>query len=118
VTRIAGLAPRSSERALPIRRASSVRAAKFREQVRFGREAGGVDPVVGDTRGLGGRLAAAAKKSGLPHVHPRMLRHSAAVRQAEAGVPTEEIASDLGHSKPERDTRDFDEVPKRVPKAA
>ncbi len=43
-------------------------------------------------------IAAAAKVAGLPHVHPHMLRHSAAVRQAEMGVPFEEIASYLGHS--------------------
>jgi len=64
-------------------------------------------PWVGDTGGLGGGLAAATKKSGLPHVHPHRPRHSAAVRQAEAGVPMEEIASDLGHSKPEHDRRDL-----------
>lgn len=45
-------------------------------------------------------LATAAKAAGLPHVHPHMLRHSAAVRQAEAGVPMVEIASYLGHSDP------------------
>jgi integrase len=45
-------------------------------------------------------LATAAKAAGLPHVHPHMLRHSAAVRQAEQGVPMEEIASHLGHSDP------------------
>lgn len=45
-------------------------------------------------------LATAAKAAGLPHVHPHMLRHSAAVRQAEMGVPMEEIASHLGHSNP------------------
>ncbi|AWN36519.1 tyrosine-type recombinase/integrase [Methylobacterium radiodurans] len=43
-------------------------------------------------------LAKAAENAGLPHVHPHMLRHSAAVRQAEEGVPMEEIASFLGHS--------------------
>ncbi len=43
-------------------------------------------------------LATAAKAAGLPHVHPHMLRHSAAVRQAEMGVPMDEIASHLGHS--------------------
>jgi len=51
-------------------------------------------------------LATAAKNAGLPHVHPHMLRHSAAVRQAEAGVPMEEIASYLGHSNP-KVTRDI-----------
>ncbi|MBP32496.1 site-specific integrase [Methylobacterium sp.] len=43
-------------------------------------------------------LASAAKAAGLPHVHAHMLRHSAAVRQAEEGVSMEEIASYLGHS--------------------
>lgn len=43
-------------------------------------------------------LAAAAERAGLPHVSPHMLRHSSAVRQAERGVPMEEIASHLGHS--------------------
>lgn len=43
-------------------------------------------------------LTTAAKAAGLPHVHPHLLRHSAAVRQAEAGVPMDEIASHLGHS--------------------
>lgn len=45
-------------------------------------------------------LTAAATTAGLPHVHPHLLRHSAAVRQAELGVPMEEIASHLGHSNP------------------
>jgi integrase len=43
-------------------------------------------------------LAAAAKRAKLPRVSPHMLRHSAAVRQAEQGVPMEEIASYLGHN--------------------
>lgn len=42
-------------------------------------------------------LARAAARAGLPHVSPHDLRHSAAVRQAEEGVPFEEIASHLGH---------------------
>jgi integrase len=42
-------------------------------------------------------LAAAAVKAGLQKVSPHMLRHSAAVRMAESGVPMEEIASYLGH---------------------
>ena len=51
-------------------------------------------------------LATASKAAGLKHVHPHMLRHSAAVRQAEQGVPIEEIASYLGHSNP-KVTRDI-----------
>jgi len=43
-------------------------------------------------------VAAAAKNAGLPRVSPHMLRHSAAVHMAEAGVPFEEIASYLGHT--------------------
>jgi integrase len=43
-------------------------------------------------------LAAAAKRAGLPHVSPHMLRHSAAVHMAESGVPMAEIAAVLGHS--------------------
>lgn len=43
-------------------------------------------------------LATAAAKAGLRKVSPHMLRHSAAVRMAEARVPMEEIASYLGHS--------------------
>lgn len=51
-------------------------------------------------------LATASKAAGLKHVYPHMLRHSAAVRQAEQGVPMEEIASYLGHSNP-KVTRDI-----------
>lgn len=43
-------------------------------------------------------LATAATKAGLPKVSPHMLRHSAAVHMAEAGIPMEEIAQYLGHS--------------------
>jgi hypothetical protein len=43
-------------------------------------------------------LATASKKAKLKKVSPHMLRHSAAVRMAEDGVPMEEIASYLGHS--------------------
>lgn len=42
-------------------------------------------------------LASAAARAGLRKVTPHMLRHSAAVRLAEDGVPMEEIASFLGH---------------------
>jgi integrase len=43
-------------------------------------------------------LGSAAERAKLPKVSPHMLRHSAAVRMAENGVPMEEIASCLGHS--------------------
>lgn len=50
-------------------------------------------------------LAAAAKRAGVGPVSPHMLRHSAAVHMAEAGVVMEEIAQYLGHSNT-RITRD------------
>jgi integrase len=43
-------------------------------------------------------LREAAKRAGLGHVSPHMLRHSAAVHMAEAGVSMDEIAQYLGHS--------------------
>jgi hypothetical protein len=43
-------------------------------------------------------LSSAAKRAGIvEHVHPHLLRHSAAVHMAEAGIPMEEIAQYLGH---------------------
>lgn len=41
---------------------------------------------------------AAAVEAGLPDVSPHVLRHTAAVHMAEAGVSMEEIAQFLGHS--------------------
>jgi integrase len=43
-------------------------------------------------------LRAIAKRAGVGHVSPHMLRHSAAVHMAEAGIAMEEIAQFLGHS--------------------
>jgi integrase len=43
-------------------------------------------------------LALSAKRAGLRHVSPHLLRHSAAVHMAEAGISMEEIAQYLGHS--------------------
>lgn len=43
-------------------------------------------------------LREAARKAGLGNVHPHLLRHSAAVHMAEAGIPMSEIAQYLGHS--------------------
>jgi integrase len=43
-------------------------------------------------------LRASAKRAGVGPVSPHMLRHSAAVHMAEAGIPMEEIAQFLGHS--------------------
>jgi len=51
-------------------------------------------PVKSVKRGL----LAAAKRAGLEHVSPHMLRHSAAIHMAEEGVGMEEIAQMLGHS--------------------
>lgn len=42
-------------------------------------------------------FAAACKRSGIK-AHPHMLRHSAAVWQAEAGIPMTQIAQFLGHT--------------------
>lgn len=43
-------------------------------------------------------LATSAEKAGLGKVSPHMLRHTAAVHMAEAGVDFEEIAQYLGHN--------------------
>lgn len=43
-------------------------------------------------------LAAAGRRAGLGHVTPHMLRRTAAVWMAEAGIPMEEIAWVLGHN--------------------
>ena len=43
-------------------------------------------------------FAAAALRAGFPDLTPHVLRHSAAVHMAEAGVPMSEIAQYLGHS--------------------
>lgn len=51
-------------------------------------------PVKSVKRGL----SVAAKRAGLKHVSPHMLRHSAAVHMAEDRVSMEEIAQFLGHS--------------------
>jgi integrase len=54
----------------------------------------GGKPVASVKKGL--RVTAA--RAGLGHVSPHMLRHSAAVHMAEAGVPMDEIAQYLGHT--------------------
>jgi integrase len=51
-------------------------------------------PVKSVKRGL----SVAAKRAGLEHVSPHMLRHSAAVHLVESGVSLEEIAQYLGHT--------------------
>lgn len=51
-------------------------------------------PVLSVKRGL----AATAARAGLKGVSPHILRHSAAVHMAEAGIDMEEIAQFLGHS--------------------
>lgn len=43
---------------------------------------------------------AAVKDAGLTGGSPHVLRHSAAVHMAEAGVPFDEIAQYLGHPNP------------------
>lgn len=54
----------------------------------------GGDRVASVKRGL----SAAAARAGLGRVSPHMLRHSAAVHMAEAGISMDEIAQFLGHS--------------------
>lgn len=49
----------------------------------------------------------AVKRAGLPPVGPKILRHSAAVWMAEAGIPMEEIAQYLGHSDPRVTARHY-----------
>jgi integrase len=43
-------------------------------------------------------LHVTGKRARVGHVHPHLLRHSAAVHLAESGTPMEEIAQFLGHS--------------------
>lgn len=43
-------------------------------------------------------FATAAVRAGLPDLTPHVLRHTAAVHMAEAGVPMDQIAQYLGHS--------------------
>jgi integrase len=42
-------------------------------------------------------LASTARRAGIAHVSPHILRHTAAVHMAEASVPMDEIAQFLGH---------------------
>lgn len=51
-------------------------------------------------RSIRGSLASAARRAGLPHVSPHMLRHSAATWMAEEGIDMETIAAFMGHSNP------------------
>jgi integrase len=50
-------------------------------------------------------LAATAKRAGVDHVSPHMLRHTAAVHMAESGISMEEIAQYLGHDDVETTRR-------------
>jgi integrase len=50
-------------------------------------------------------LAAAARRAGIEHVSPHMLRHTAAVHMAESGIGMEEIAQYLGHTDVETTRR-------------
>lgn len=43
-------------------------------------------------------LRVASRAAGIQHTSPHMLRHSAAVHMAEAGIPMDEIAQFLGHN--------------------
>jgi integrase len=50
----------------------------------------GIDDII---RGVYG----AAKRAGIRHVHPHMLRHTAAVHMLQAGMPLNEVSQYLGH---------------------
>jgi integrase len=57
-----------------------------------------VEYAGGKVRSVGVGIARAAKRAGLGPLGPHVLRHTAAVRMAEAGIPLEKIAEYLGHS--------------------
>ena len=50
-------------------------------------------------------LAAAAKRAGLPHVHPHMLRHACGYKLAHDGHDTRALQEWLGHSNIQNTTR-------------
>jgi integrase len=52
----------------------------------------------GPVRSIRKGFKAAAIDAGLHDVSPHVLRHTAAVHMAEAGIPMDEIAQYLGHS--------------------
>ena len=73
----------------------ALRAAHLRRRTPYVIEyAGG--PIVSIKKGF----AAAARRAGLKGVTPHVMRHTAAVWMAEAGVPMDEIAQYLGHTDP------------------
>jgi integrase len=45
-------------------------------------------------------LTAVARRAGLDHLHPHLLRHATASLLSAAGVPLEQIADVLGHRSP------------------
>jgi len=59
-----------------------------------------VEYAGGPVKSIKKGFSLACKRAGLEGVHPHVLRHTAAVWMAEAGVPMAEIAQYLGHSSP------------------
>jgi integrase len=76
--------------------------AGLRAALQAARQAALSDHVVewagGPVRSIRKGFMAAVTAAGLENVSPHVLRHSAAVHMAEAGIPMSEIAQFLGHS--------------------
>jgi integrase len=76
--------------------------AGLRAALQDARQAALSDHVVewagGPVRSIRKGFTAAVTAAGLENVSPHVLRHSAAVHMAEAGIPMSEIAQFLGHS--------------------
>jgi integrase len=93
--RLSGTGPRKGRAVVPMN-------AGLRAALQTAREAALSDHVIEWAGGPVGSIrrgfAAAVTAAGLQAVSPHVLRHSAAVHMAEAGVPMSEIAQFLGHS--------------------
>lgn len=77
------------------------RARRWLEKARKAAETKFVIEWAGDrVRSIKRSFREAARRAGLPCVTPHVLRHTAAVWMAEAGITMEEIAQFLGHSDP------------------
>jgi integrase len=93
--RLSGTGPRKGRAVVPMN-------AGLRAALQTARAAALSDHVVewagGPVRSIRRGFAAAVTAAALKAVSPHVLRHSAAVHMAEAGVPMSEIAQFLGHS--------------------
>jgi len=87
--------PRKGRAVVPIN-------AGLRAALTSAREAARTDYVIewaGEpVKGIKTGFNAAVKAAGLEKVSPHVLRHTAAVHMAEAGIPMDEISQYLGHS--------------------